>query len=149
VADAVWSLNSVGRTPEMDDEYRKRKAANLAWIHSGFAIAKAKGSRGIVLLAQADPGFENYWPPAAKARYLRSIPGAKLPDQPVPTAFEDYIRTLADELENFDKSGCVFARRYSLVSHRPASLQREGQSPFRKLHARPRPSAILTRIGCV
>ena len=56
-----------------------------------------------MLLAQADPGFENYWPPAAKARYLRSIPGAKLPDQPVPTAFEDYIRTLADELESFDK----------------------------------------------
>jgi len=99
----VGSNDNFGRTPEMDDEYRERKAANLAWIHSGFAIAKAKGSRGIVLLAQADPGFENYWPPAAKARYLRSIPGAKLPDQPVPTAFEDYIRTLADELESFDK----------------------------------------------
>jgi hypothetical protein len=87
----------------MDNEHRERKAANLAWIHSGFAAAKASGSRGIVLLTQADPGFENYWPTTAKARYLRSISGAKLPDQLVPTAFEDYIHALADELESYDK----------------------------------------------
>jgi hypothetical protein len=99
----VGSNDNFGRTPEMDDEYRERKAANLAWIRSGFATAKTKGSRGIVLLAQADPRFENYWPPAAKTRYLGSIPGAKLPDQPVQTAFEDYVKTLADELESYDK----------------------------------------------
>jgi hypothetical protein len=99
----VGSNDNFGRTPEMDDEYRERKAANLAWIRSGFATAKTGGSRGIVLLTQADPRFENYWPPAAKARYLRSIPGAKLPDQSVPTAFEDYIKALADELESYNK----------------------------------------------
>jgi hypothetical protein len=99
----VGSNDNFGRTPEMDNEHRERKAANLAWIHSGFAAAKADGSHGIVLLAQADPRFENYWPPAAKARYLRSIPGAMLPPQPVPTAFGDYIHALADELESYDK----------------------------------------------
>jgi hypothetical protein len=99
----VGSNDNFGRTPEMDDEYRERKAANLAWIRSGFATAKTGGSRGIVLLTQADPRFENYWPPAAKVRYLRSIPGAKLPDQPVPTAFEGYIKALADELESYNK----------------------------------------------
>ena len=99
----VGSNDNFGRTPEMDEESRERKAANLAWIHSGFAKAKAGGSRGIVLLTQADPRFENYWPPAAKARYLGSIPGAMLPPQAVQTAFEDYIHALADELESYDK----------------------------------------------
>jgi hypothetical protein len=99
----VGSNDNFGRVPEMDDEYRERKAANLAWIRSGFAAARALGSRGVVLLTQADPRFENYWPPSAKARYLGSISGTRLPDQPVPTAFEDYIRALADELESYDK----------------------------------------------
>jgi hypothetical protein len=34
---------------------------------------------------------------------LGSIPGTRLPDQPVPTAFEDYIQVLADELESYDR----------------------------------------------
>ena len=99
----VGSNDNFGRAPEMDDEHLERKAANLAWTRSGFAAAKTDGSHGVVLLTQADPGFENYWPPSAKARYLRSIPGARLPDQLVPTAFEDYIKALAVELESYDK----------------------------------------------
>lgn len=48
----VGSNDNFGRTPEMDYEHRERKAANLAWIHSGFAAAKADGSHGIVLLTK-------------------------------------------------------------------------------------------------
>jgi len=99
----VGSNDNFGRVPEMDNEHRKRKAANLAWIRAGFASARADGSRGLVMLTQADPRFENYWPPSAKARYLGSIPGAKPPDQPVPTAFDDYIKALVGELESYDR----------------------------------------------
>jgi hypothetical protein len=99
----VGSNDNFGRTPEMDAEYRERKAANLAWMRAAFAAAKADGSRGLVLMTQANPGFENYWPPAAKTRYFSPfVPRG----QPVPSyasAFDDYVAGLADELESYDK----------------------------------------------
>lgn len=64
----VGSNDNLGRTPEMDAEQAERKVANITWMRAAFAAAKA--SRGIVLMTQANPGFENYWPPAAKSRYF-------------------------------------------------------------------------------
>jgi hypothetical protein len=54
-------------------------------------------------MIQANPGFENFWPVAAKTRYfIPFIPrGGKLPS--ASAAFEDYIKALAEELEDFDK----------------------------------------------
>jgi hypothetical protein len=99
----VGSNDNFGRTPEMDAEYRERKAANLAWMHAAFAAAKADGSRGLVLMAQANPGFENYWPPAAKTRYFSPFVSRGQPVPSYPSAFDDYIGGLADELESYDK----------------------------------------------
>lgn len=99
----VGSNDNFGRTPQMDAEHFERKAANLAWMRQAFAEAKAEGSRGLVILTQANPGFENFWPPAAKTRYF--IPfiarGGKVPSGSA--AFEDYVKALANELETFDK----------------------------------------------
>jgi len=99
----VGENDNFGRTPEMDAEHRERKAANIAWLKQAFTEAKAKGSRGIVILTQANPGFETVWPTNAKTRYfLRFVPRG----QPLPTrqlAFDDYLQTLADELESYDK----------------------------------------------
>jgi hypothetical protein len=99
----VGSNDNFGRMPEMDAEHLERKAANIAWIKQGFAEAKSVDTRGVVLLTQANPGFENFWPPAAKTRYfIPFIPrGQALPNPTTP--FGDYIQTLADELEAFDK----------------------------------------------
>jgi hypothetical protein len=99
----VGSNDNFGRRAEMDAEHLERKAANIAWIKQTFAEAKANNSRGIVLLTQANPGFENFWPPAAKTRYfIPFIPRGQALPNPT-TAFGDYIQTLADELESFDK----------------------------------------------
>jgi hypothetical protein len=99
----VGENDNFGRTPEMDAEHQERKAANIAWLKAAFAEAKATNSRGVVILTQANPGFETVWPGSAKTRYfLRFIPRG----QPTPsreTAFGDYLRTLAEELENYDK----------------------------------------------
>jgi hypothetical protein len=99
----VGSNDNFGRTPEMDAEHLERKAANVAWLRRAFAEARATGARGLVLLTQANPGFENFWPTAAKIRYfLPFIPrGQKLPE--VTSPFADYVATLADELERFDR----------------------------------------------
>jgi hypothetical protein len=99
----VGENDNFGRTPEMDAEHQERKAANIAWLKAAFAEAKATNSLGVVILTQANPGFETVWPASAKTRYfLRFIPRG----QPTPsreTAFGDYLSALADELENYDK----------------------------------------------
>jgi hypothetical protein len=99
----VGSNDNLGRTPEMDAEYRERKAANLAWMRAAFTAAKADGSRGLVLMAQANPGFENYWPPAAKTRYFSPFVARGQPVPSYPSAFDDYVTGLAGELESYDK----------------------------------------------
>lgn len=102
-AHIVGSNDNSGRTPEMDAEHRERKAANIAWIKRAFAEAETARSRGLVILIQANPGFENFWPAAARTRYF--IPfiarGQALPKPS--TAFGDYIETLALALESYDK----------------------------------------------
>jgi hypothetical protein len=99
----VGENDNFGRTPEMDADQLERKAANIAWLKQAFAEAKAANSRGVVILTQANPGFESFWPANAKTRYfLRFVPRG----QPVPSrqlAFDDYVRTLSEELETYDK----------------------------------------------
>ena len=99
----VGSNDNFGRTPEMDAEQRERKTANIAWMKTAFARAKADGSRGLVLMAQANPGFENYWPPSAKSRYFGPFFGRGEPPVKLPSPFEEYIAALRDELEGYDK----------------------------------------------
>lgn len=95
--------DNFGRTPEMDAEHMERKAANIAWLRQAFAEAKATKSHGLVILTQANPGFETVWPDSSKTRYfLRFIPRGK-PVPNIPLAFDDYLRTLSEELETYDK----------------------------------------------
>ncbi len=39
-------------------EYLERDSANIAWMAASFAQAKAANARGVVLVIQADPGFD-------------------------------------------------------------------------------------------
>lgn len=52
---------------------------------------------------QANPGFENFWPANAKTRYfLPFVPrGQPVPSRP--QAFGDYVQTLSEELESYDR----------------------------------------------
>jgi hypothetical protein len=99
----VGENDNFGRIPEMDAEHLERKAANVAWLKQAFAEAKAAGSRGVVILTQANPGFETFWPASVKTRYLlRFIPrGQPAPSRPL--AFGDYVQTLSEELESYDR----------------------------------------------
>jgi hypothetical protein len=98
----IGSNDDVGRTPQLDAEQRERKAANIAWMRAAFAKAKSDGSRGVVLMTQANPGFENYWPPSAKGRYFGPFMGRNSPPIP-PNAFDDYVSALTEEVEAYDK----------------------------------------------
>ena len=52
------SNNNLGRTPAMDEEYRRRNAAVLAWLDEGMTLARERRLAGAVIMAQADPDFE-------------------------------------------------------------------------------------------
>ena len=99
----VGSNDNFGRTPEMDAEHRERKAANIAWLRKAFSEAKASNSRGLALLAQANPGFENYWPAAQKDTYLRVLPGTRMPEKAEATGYDEYITVLAEEMESYTR----------------------------------------------
>ncbi len=52
------SNNNLGRTKPMDEEYRHRMAAVLAWLNDSMALAEQRRLAGAVILIQANPGFE-------------------------------------------------------------------------------------------
>jgi hypothetical protein len=99
----VGSNDNLGRSPEMDAEQRERKAANLAWLRAAFAKAKSDNSRGLVIMTQANPGFENFWPPDAKSRYFGPFLGRGKPPEKPASAFDDYVAALAEEVAGFDR----------------------------------------------
>jgi hypothetical protein len=99
----VGSNDNFGRTPEMDAEHLERKVANIAWLKQAFAEAKAANRRGVVILTQANPGFENFWPANAKTRYFLPFVPRGQPAPSRPLAFGDYVQTLSEELESYDR----------------------------------------------
>ncbi len=50
--------NNFGRNAAADAEFRRRSAANAAWIAQSFEIANRRLHRGVVVIFQANPGFE-------------------------------------------------------------------------------------------
>lgn len=99
----VGSNDNLGRTPEMDEEQRERKAANFVWLSQAFAQAKADKSLGLVLMTQANPSFENSWSMQRKTSQFQRILGVTPPNPPAVTAYEDYVAKLVEEMEGYDK----------------------------------------------
>lgn len=99
----VGSNDNFGRNAEMDAEYAERSAATIAWMRAAFASARADGSRGLVILTQANPGFENHWPASRLGRYFRNFVGVKPPRPPKPTGYDRFLEALAEEMESYNK----------------------------------------------
>lgn len=97
------SNNNLGRTPEMDAEYEKRNAANLAWLNAAFDIARREGSRALMVIAHANPAFENTWPGRYQRRYLLGGLGLKPPETRRETGFDEFLAELEAQAEGFGK----------------------------------------------
>ena len=52
------SCNNLCDTASNPAEFAARNAADITWLQQTFAQAKAKGSAGIMIIAQGDPGFD-------------------------------------------------------------------------------------------
>jgi len=73
-------------------EYAERNAKNLAWLSESFQAAKAHGSRGIMIVIQADPGFD--WPETETVNERLALPGID--------GYNDLIDRLVSEAKAFD-----------------------------------------------
>ncbi len=99
----IGSNNNLGRAPFMDAEYAERTAANLAWMTQAFDLATRSGSRAIMIIAQANPRFETWWPPEMQQRYMLEGLGFKSPETRRATGFDEFLAALEKETVAFGK----------------------------------------------
>lgn len=93
----VGSNNNLGRTTEMDAEYRERNAASLAWLRVVFERAKQENRKGLMIVMQANPRFENTWPKNFFGRLRTTPPGNAV------SGFSDFLAALEVETLAFGK----------------------------------------------
>ena len=68
-------------------EYAARNAAAIAWLQQTFASAKAKGSSGVMLVSQANPGFDITDPTRAPLRDAKTL----VETDTQPDGFHDFL----------------------------------------------------------
>jgi hypothetical protein len=71
-------------------EYAARNKANLDWLHQSFAQARDGRARGVMVVIQADPGFDL---PETETVNERTDPGRD--------GYTDLLAALVDETKNF------------------------------------------------
>ena len=131
----VGSNNNRGRTPEMDAEADERMAANIAWLRKAFADAKAKNSAGLVLITQANPGFETKWTPSLIDRYFRLFPGVNPPKTLPPSGFDDILDAVGGRDGELRQADAVHSRRHAHLPCQQAAGGPEDRALPRSLHA--------------
>ncbi|HZQ15733.1 MAG TPA: hypothetical protein VFA82_03070 [Gaiellaceae bacterium] len=80
-------------------EYAARNAADIRWLHDSFAEAKADGSAGIMIVWQADPGFDTSGYQGAPKRDPQTL--AETDGNP--DGFHDVLTELRNDTIDFGK----------------------------------------------
>lgn len=84
------SARSAAQCEASNAEYLERDAANVSWMQQAFAAAKGSKARGLVLVIQADPGFDL---PETEDRDESQAPRA--------SGYRNFISNLVLETEQF------------------------------------------------
>lgn len=87
----------------MDAEHAERQAANIDWLKQTFDRARRHDAKGIVIMAHANLGFENYWPAYARSNYFSPLVAATGSPPPRISAHKAYVDTLVDLMETFER----------------------------------------------
>lgn len=94
ILSAKECTNKSARTPAQCDasnaEYLERDAANVVWLEQSFKAAKDQSAKGVVLVFQADPGFD--------------LPETEEVDeslQPQFSGYRNFIAAVVKQTENF------------------------------------------------
>jgi hypothetical protein len=93
------SCNNLCDTAPDRAEFAARNAANIDWLRQTFAIAKAKRSAAVMVIFQADPGFDLSDQTRAATRDPKTL--AEADGQP--DGFQAFLTALRDETIAFRK----------------------------------------------
>jgi len=91
------SCNNLCDTVPDFAEYTARNAANIAWLQETFADAKTRKSAAVMLIAQANPG----WDETDGMRAPRRNPNTLAQTDGQPDGFQDYLSALRDQVIAF------------------------------------------------
>jgi hypothetical protein len=102
------SCNNLCDTAPNPAEYAARNAADIAWVQETFAKAKERNSAAIMLITQADPGFDLSDATRAPTRDPKTlVENDNLPASdpaapgPAPDGFHDFLVALRNEVIAF------------------------------------------------
>lgn len=93
------SCNNLCDTAPDPEEYAARNAANIAWIKETFKVAQARNSVAVMLIAQANPGWDLSDPTRAPLRDPKTL--AQTDGQP--DGFQEFLLALRTEVIAFRK----------------------------------------------
>ena len=93
------SCNNLCDTNPDPAEYAARNAANIQWLKDTFAEAKRRRSAAVMLISQADPGWDQSDNTRAPLRDPKTL--AETDGQP--DGFQDFLLALRDEVVAFHK----------------------------------------------
>jgi len=93
------SCNNLCDTAPNPAEYAASNAANIAWLQQTFDEAKATGSAAVMLISQADPGFDASDATRASVRDAKTL----VETDGQPDGFHDYLSALRAQVIAFGK----------------------------------------------
>lgn len=93
------SCNNLCDTAPDPKEFAARNAANIAWLKETFAVAKQRRSAAVMLITQANPGFDQSDPTRAPLRDPRTLAET----DPAIDGFKDWLRAVREETIAFRK----------------------------------------------
>ncbi|HET8887309.1 MAG TPA: hypothetical protein VFQ41_00295 [Candidatus Angelobacter sp.] len=93
------SCNNLCDTNPDPAEFAARNSADIQWLHDTFAEARARGSVAIMLISQADPGFDQSTGVGAPLRDPKTL----VETDGAPDGFHDFLVALRDEVTAFEK----------------------------------------------
>ena len=93
------SCNNLCDTAPDPAEFAARNAADIQWLHDTFAEARQRGSVAIMLISQADPGFDQSTGEGAPLRDPKTLAET----DGLPDGFQAFLLALRDEVTAFQK----------------------------------------------
>ena len=91
------SCNNLCDTDPDADEFAMRNAADIAWLQDTFAQARSNGSGAVMLISQADPGFDT----ATTAGQPMRDPVTLDESDGMPDGFKDFLVALRGQVMDF------------------------------------------------
>jgi len=98
------SNNNLGDTDPDPAEWAARNAATIDWLHQTFDRARARHAKAVMLIVQANPGFDRNDPNRAPIRDPQTLASDfQPPDGRSGTGFDELLRELRAEVIDFAK----------------------------------------------